>query len=119
MEFLWNPWNVLTRMRRRRKKKENDTFCTSQVGTIKSLLAPHCSALSMSFKDSVLILKRPLNNEYINAVRLFCRGFYKLRCYVLNTHGSRRIFSWALANSTFFGRDLLPLILINLWPYKY
>ena len=28
MALLWNPWNVLTRMDRRRKK-ENDTFCTS------------------------------------------------------------------------------------------
>ena len=71
------------RMHRRRKKKENDTFCTSRVGTIKLLLAPDCSASSTSFKDSMLILKRPLTNEYINAVRLFCRGcFYKLRCYV-------------------------------------
>ena len=79
MEFLWNPWNVLTRMRRRKKKND---FCTSQVGTIKSLLAPDCSASSMSFRDSVMILKRPLANENINAIRLFCRGFYKLRCYV-------------------------------------
>ena len=29
MVFLQNPWNVLTRMRRKkRKKEENDTFCT-------------------------------------------------------------------------------------------
>ena len=59
---------------------------------IKSLLAPDCSALSTSFIYSVLILKRPVNNEYINAIRLFCRGFYKLCCYVQNTHGSRRAF---------------------------
>ena len=54
MEFLWNPWNVLTRKRRRRKK--NDAFCTSQVGTIKSLLAPNCSTSSTSFMDSMAIL---------------------------------------------------------------
>ena len=33
MTFLWNPWNVLMRMRslEERKKEENDTFCTSGV----------------------------------------------------------------------------------------
>ena len=42
MAFLWNPWNVLTRMYRRRKK--NDTFCTSardrddQIATCAKLL---------------------------------------------------------------------------------
>ena len=30
--FLWNVWNVLTRMRRRKKKEKNDAFCTSGVG---------------------------------------------------------------------------------------
>ena len=65
-----------------KKKKENDTSCTLQVGTIKSLLAPDYSASSTSFKDSVLILMRPLTNEYINAVGLFCRGFYQFCCYV-------------------------------------
>ena len=82
MEFLWNPWNILTRMRRRKRRRKNDTFCTLWVRTIKLLLAPDCSASSTSFMDSLVILKRPLTNEYINAVRLFYRRFYKLRCYV-------------------------------------
>ena len=63
-------------------EEKNDTFCTLRVGTIKLLLVPDCSASSTSFMDSVVILYRPLTNEYINAVRLFCRGFYKLHCYV-------------------------------------
>ena len=45
---------------------------------IKSLLASNCSTLCKSFMDSVVILWRPLTNEYTNAVRLFCRGIYKL-----------------------------------------
>ena len=30
MGFLWNPWNVLTR-KRRRKTEENDTFCVHRA----------------------------------------------------------------------------------------
>ena len=41
---------------KKKKKEENDTFCTSRVGTIKSLLATDCSASSMSLMDSVVIL---------------------------------------------------------------
>ena len=38
-----------------------DAFCTLRVGTIKLLLAPDCSASSMSFMDLVLILKETIN----------------------------------------------------------
>ena len=71
--------------RRRRRRRKNDTFCTSRVGTIKSLLAPDCSASSTSFKDSVVILYRPLTNEYINAVRLFVGIFtsFVVMCKIL------------------------------------
>ena len=38
------------------EEEVDDTFCTLRVATIKSLLAPDCSASSMSFMDSVVIL---------------------------------------------------------------
>ena len=76
MAFLWNPWNILTRIRRRKKKI---TVRTLQVGTIKSLLVPNCSMSWTSLMDLVVILQRLLTNEYYDVVRLLCRSVYKLR----------------------------------------
>ena len=43
----------------------------TQVGTQELLHGPNYSTLSTRFMDSVVILHRPLTNEYINAVSLF------------------------------------------------
>ena len=81
MAFLWNPWNVLTSMHKERNKKMILSVRTPGVGMIKSLLVPNDSTSSTSFMDSVVILYRTLTNDYINVVKLFCRGVYKLCCY--------------------------------------
>ena len=45
--------------RRKKKKKINyDTFCTSGIGTIKSLLTPNCTKSSKSFVESYRDLSR-------------------------------------------------------------
>ena len=57
------------------EEEEYNTFYTSGFGTIRLLLMPNRSISSKSFMDSVVILYKPLTDEYINAVRLFCGGF--------------------------------------------
>ena len=55
--FLWNAWNVLTRLHRRKKKKKYDTFCTS-LGRDDQIAIPvsYCVILAMqSLMDSVVI----------------------------------------------------------------
>ena len=48
--FLWNPWNVLRRMHKR--KKEKRTFSVhSLVGTIKSLPVSKCLILHTLYKS--------------------------------------------------------------------
>ena len=47
----------------------------------------------------------------INAVRLFCRGVYKFRCYIC-AKSVVIAFLWHVCYFTFLGRDSLPLILI-------
>ena len=51
--FLWNAWNVLKRMRTKRKK---DRSCTSQVGMFKSLPVPNSLILhkSYGFNDDLI-----------------------------------------------------------------
>ena len=51
--FLWNAWNVLMRMHR--KKEKYDTFFKLWVGKIKSLPLPNCLTLHTSLMDSMLI----------------------------------------------------------------
>ena len=52
--FLWNVWNVLTRLHRSKKKKNYDTFCTP-LGKDDQIAIPvsNCSIICMSFMDSV------------------------------------------------------------------
>ena len=40
------------------------------VGMLKSVLRSNYSTSCTSFMDSLMILHRPLTNEYVNAVRL-------------------------------------------------
>ena len=69
MVFLWKPQNVLMSMCRRRKK-ENDTFCTLGIGMTKSVLPTNSSTSNISFMVSVVILQGPVTHEYIDVVVL-------------------------------------------------
>ena len=51
--FLWNAWNVLTRMHRRKKKTTLPVH--PRVEMIKSLLVPNCLILRMNLMDSVVV----------------------------------------------------------------
>ena len=95
--------------------KKKDTFCALGVGMIKLLFMPNCSPSTTSFMDSVVILQRPLTNEYNNVVRLFCKSdwsVYKpvVMCKILMAVVVA--FLCMPINSTFVDCDLLPLILI-------
>ena len=78
MEFLQNPWDVLTRI----VEEENDTFCTSCF--MDNQIATRTKLLNIKYKFYGFSgdLIETITNEYINVVKLFCRGVYKLCCYV-------------------------------------
>ena len=51
----------------------------------------------------------------IIAIWLLLEGTKSGLIVICKTHGSRRIFIYAHVNSTFPGRDSLPLVLILYW----
>ena len=71
MEFLWNPWNVLTRMHRR---KGTLSLHQRQVRSGYQLLVQNF-LIYTSFIDRVVILQRPLTKEYQQSKVVFQQGF--------------------------------------------
>ena len=59
--------------------------------------------------DSVAILQRPLTNEYINAVRLFCMGFFQLSVAILEPSVSVQIASKCIESP----------VIIRMMDYEY
>ena len=76
MVFLWNSWNALTKMGRKKA-----TFCTSGRAV---LIATSSNLLDTKYKfygfnDNQ---ETPLTNEYHCHKAGFCKNKYRFHCYV-------------------------------------